>query len=334
MVSPLRGKREKAMAAQTPPIGNSQSPLYRAFGDRLFVYAILVLCLLIIGIVVLMGWQLAAGGSRVFAQFGLLGFLGGVTWDPVAEVFGAWPFILGTFVTSIAALALAILPALAVAIFAVEYAPRWLGNALQYSLELLASLPSVIYGLWGLLVLAPVVRSYQQSIVTWALENQLDWLPQILGAPIGIGMTTAVVVLSVMVIPYAASLAKDSIALVPVNQREAAYALGATKWEVIKNAVLPYARGGILAGIILGFTRALGETMAVVMVIGNSKNLPFTLFGSATTIPSAIVNEFGEAQGLQLSSLLALGLILFIISGLMNLLAAWIVKRMSVEGRL
>jgi len=322
------------MAFQTPPIGNSQSPLYRALGDRLFLYVILALSLLVISIVVLMGWQLAAGGSRAFAQFGLLGFIGGVTWDPVAEIFGAWPFILGTFITSILALTLAFFPALAVAIYAVEYAPRWLGDALQYALELLASLPSVIYGLWGLLVLAPLVRSYQQNIMAWALENQIDWLPPILGAPIGIGMTTAIVVLSVMVIPYAASLAKDSIALVPISQREAAYGLGATKWEVIKNAVLPYARGGILAGMILGFTRALGETMAVVMVIGNSSNLPFTIFGGATTIPSAIINEFGEAMDLQLSSLLALGLLLFIISGLMNLLAAWIVKRMSVEGRL
>ncbi|MDX2006929.1 MAG: phosphate ABC transporter permease subunit PstC [Meiothermus sp.] len=322
------------MAAQTPPVPAAPSPLYRAFGDRLFVYAVIALCAVIIGIVVLMGWQLAAGGSAAWARFGLLGFVGGTTWDPVANIFGAWPFIVGTFVTSVAALVLAFFPALAVAIFAVEYAPRWLGQALQYSLELLASLPSVIYGLWGLLVLAPAVRGVQQNVMVWALENQIDWLPPILGAPVGIGMTTAVIVLSVMVIPYAASLAKDSIALVPSAQREASYALGATKWEVIKNAVLPYARGGILAGIILGFTRALGETMAVVMVIGNSKNLPFTLFGSATTIPSAIVNEFGEAQGLQLSALLALGLILFVISGLMNLLAAWIVKRMSVEGRL
>jgi phosphate transport system permease protein len=310
------------------------SPLYRAFGDRLFVYGVLALCLLIIGIVALMGWQLASGGSRAFAQFGILNFLGGTTWDPVANVYGAWPFILGTGLTSLAALVLAFFPALAVAIYAVEYAPRWLGQTLQYALELLASLPSVIYGLWGLLILAPAVRSYQQNIVVWALENGYDALAQVLGAPIGIGMTTAVIVLAVMVIPYAASLAKDSIALVPAAQREAAYGLGATKWEVIKNAVLPYARGGILAGIILGFTRALGETMAVVMVIGNSKNLPFTVFGSATTIPSAIVNEFGEAQGLQLSSLLALGFILFIISGAMNLLAAWVVKRMSVEGRL
>jgi phosphate transport system permease protein len=322
------------MATQTPPISNTQNPLYRAFGDRLFVYAVIALCAVIIGIVVLMGWQLAVGGSAAFAKFGLLGFLGGTTWDPVANIFGALPFIIGTFITSILALFLAFFPALAVAIFAVEYAPRWLGQVLQYALELLASLPSVIYGLWGLLILAPAVRGFQQNIMVWALENQVDWLPPILGAPVGIGMTTAVIVLSVMVIPYAASLAKDSIALVPAAQREASYALGATKWEVIKNAVLPYARGGILAGIILGFTRALGETMAVVMVIGNSKNLPFTIFGGATTIPSSIVNEFGEAQGLQLSSLLALGVILFVISGVMNLLAAWVVKRMSVEGRL
>jgi phosphate transport system permease protein len=322
------------MASQPPPIGARQSPLYRAFGDRIFLAALLLFGLIVIGIVILMGWQLAAGGSQAFAQFGLLGFLGGVTWDPVADIYGAWPFIIGTLITSLAAIVLAFFPAIAVAIYAVEYAPRWLGSILQYALELLAALPSVIYGLWGLLVLAPILRSQQQSIVAWALENQQDWLLAILGPPIGFGMTTAVIVLAVMVIPYAASLAKDSIALVPGAQREAAYALGATKWEVIKNAVLPYAKGGILAGIILGFTRALGETMAVVMVIGNNNNLPFTLFGSATTIPASIINEFGEAMDLKLSALLALGFVLFIMSGLMNLLAAWIVKRMSVEGRL
>ncbi len=322
------------MTSQPRKINLSPSPLYRALGDRLFAGLVLALCLLIIGIVLLIGWQLAANGSKALQTFGVFQFLGGTTWDPVANVYGAWPFILGTLLTSLFALLLAFFPALAVAIFAIEYAPRWLGNLLQYALELLASLPSVIYGLWGLLILVPVVRNVQQTLVQFALDREWDGLVQVLGAPIGIGMTAAVIVLSVMVIPYAASLAKDAIGLVPSAQREAAYGLGATKWEVIRMAVLPYARGGILAGIILGLTRALGETMAVVLVIGNNKNLPFTFFGSATTIPSAIVNEFGEAQGLQLSSLLALGFILFVISGTLNLFAAWIVKRMSVEGRL
>lgn len=322
------------MTTQPSKIKLNPSPLYRAFGDRLFAAAVLILCLVIIGIVLIIGWQLASKGSTALQAFGVWGFLSGTTWDPVANVYGAWPFILGTLVTSVFALLLAFFPALAVAIFAVEYAPRWLGNLLQYALELLASLPSVIYGLWGLLILVPVVRNIQQSLVGFAFDREWDGLVQVLGSPIGIGMTTAVIVLAVMVIPYAASLAKDAISLVPSAQREAAYGLGATKWEVIRMAVVPYARGGILAGIILGLTRALGETMAVVMVIGNNKNLPFTFFGSATTIPSAIVNEFGEAQGLQLASLLALGFILFVISGTLNLFAAWIVKRMSVEGRL
>ncbi|RIH81233.1 Phosphate transport system permease protein PstC [Calidithermus terrae] len=318
---------------QTRSIHVSQSPLYRALGDRLFVGAILVLCLLVIGIVLVMGWQLGSAGSEALAAFGFWGFLSGSTWDPVQNIYGAWPFILGTLLTSLGALALAFFPALAVAIFAVEYAPRWLGSALSYALELLASLPSVIYGLWGLFVLVPAVRAVQESVYFWAADYAPFLLP-LLGNPIGIGMTSAVLVLAVMIIPFAATLAKDSIALVPAAQREAAYGLGATKWEVIRLAILPYARGGILAGVILALTRALGETMAVVMVIGNSNKLPFTLFGPATTIPSAVINEFGEAQGLQLSSLLALGFILFLISGALNLLAAWIVKRMSVEGRL
>ncbi|MBF6593310.1 MAG: phosphate ABC transporter permease subunit PstC [Thermaceae bacterium] len=311
----------------------STSPLYRAFGDRLFAGLVLLLCLLIIGIVLLIGWQLGWNGARAFEVFGIVGFLSSTAWNPVTDVYGAWPFILGTLITSLLALALAFFPALAVAIFATEYAPRWLGNVLSYALELLASLPSVIYGLWGLSVLVPALRGVQQSLFLWASDHA-QWLLPVLGNPIGIGLSAAVMVLAVMVIPYTASLAKDSIALVPAVQREAAYGLGATKWEVIRMAVVPYARGGILAGVILGLTRALGETMAVVLVIGNNKNLPFTLFGPATTIPSAIVNEFGEAQGLQLSSLLALGFILFLISGVLNLLAAWIVKRMSVDGRL
>lgn len=320
------------VSTQTQPRPGA-SPLYRALGDRLFAGLVLALCLLIIGIVVLIGWQLGTKGAQAFAAFGIGGFLAGTTWDPVANVYGAWPFILGTLISSVVALASAFFPALAVAIFATEYAPRWLGNVLSYALELLASLPSVIYGLWGLTVLVPVLRAGQQSLFLWASDHA-PGLVKYLGNPIGIGMMAAVIVLAVMVIPYAASLAKDSIALVPSAQREAAYGLGATKWEVIRMAVIPYARGGILAGVILGLTRALGETMAVVLVIGNNKNLPFTLFGPATTIPSAIVNEFGEAQGLQLSSLLALGFILFIISGILNLFAAWVVKRMGVDGRL
>ncbi|MER3443148.1 MAG: phosphate ABC transporter permease subunit PstC [Meiothermus sp.] len=318
---------------QTRSIYLNQSPLYRALGDRLFVGAILVLCLLVIGIVLVMGWQLGSAGSKALAAFGFWGFLAGSTWDPVQNIYGAWPFILGTLLTSLGALALAFFPALAVAIFAVEYAPRWLGSVLSYALELLASLPSVIYGLWGLFVLVPAVRVLQENVYFWAADYAPFLLP-LLGNPIGIGMTSAVLVLAVMIIPFAATLAKDSIALVPAAQREAAYGLGATKWEVIRLAILPYARGGILAGVILALTRALGETMAVVMVIGNSNKLPFTLFGPATTIPSAVINEFGEAQGLQLSSLLALGFVLFLISGVLNLLAAWVVRRMSVEGRL
>jgi phosphate transport system permease protein len=200
---------------------------------------------------------------------------------------------------------------------------------------LLAALPSVVYVLWGIFVLVPLVRDrVEQPLFLWAAEHA-PALVGVLGPPTGIGMLSAVLVLALMIVPYASSLARDAIRLVPRAQREAMYALGATRWEVVRRVVLPYARGGIFAGVILALARAIGETMAVTMLIGNSGQLPYSVFGPAATMASVIANEFAEAEGgLQLSSLLAVGFLLLVLSLAVNLVADFILRRMSVgEGR-
>ncbi|MDD5719824.1 MAG: phosphate ABC transporter permease subunit PstC, partial [Candidatus Krumholzibacteria bacterium] len=224
-------------------------------------------------------------------------------------------------------------PAIAVAIFSAEYAPRWLAHIIDGLVDLIAAVPSVVVGIWGIFVFAPWMReTFYMPAYLWAADRHPDLLP-LLGSPIGYGMTTAVIVLALMIIPFTAALSRDAIRLVPKEQREAALALGATRWEVIRMAVLPYARSGIIAGAILSFGRAIGETMAVAMLIGNKNTLPFNLFGAAATMPSVIVNEFREAvENLHLSSLMAIGFYLFLISLLVNLFAAYLQRKMAVSG--
>lgn len=299
------------------------------FGDTAFLTLLTVLGLVVVGLGVLMAWTLGKDAADPLSRFGFIGFLTGPKWDPVSGVFGAWPVILGTLVTSSAALLLSFLPAIGLAILSAEYAPRWLATGIDYVVDLLAAIPSVVLGIWGILVLAPALREYfYRPVYQWALENapgQAAWL----GNPTGYGLITATLVLALMVVPYTTALARDAIRLVPSEQREAAWGLGATRWEVLRVAVLPYARGGIAAGAVLSFGRALGETIAVAMLIGNSVRLPVTLFGPASTMPSIIVNEFREAvDNLHLNSLLAVGFFLFIISLIVNLAAAWVQRRL------
>lgn len=299
------------------------------WGDRAFLTILTIFGLSVVAIAVLMAWTLGRDAADPLERFGFFGFLTGTRWDPVSGTFGAWPFLLGTLITSVAALALSFLPALGLAILSAEYAPKWLATAIDYIVDLLAAIPSVVLGIWGILVLAPALRdSVYRPIVAWATENapsQLAWL----GNPTGYGLVTATLVLALMIVPYTTALARDAIRLVPAEQREAAWGLGATRWEVLRMAVLPYARGGIAAGAVLSFGRALGETMAVAMLIGNSARLPLTLFGPASTMPSVIVNEFREAVNtLHLNSLLAIGFYLFLISLVVNLGAAWIQRRL------
>lgn len=308
--------------------------LYRRFGDRLFQAVIIGIAVVVVAIAIALAVVLAADGAAAFAEFGIIGFLTGTVWNPVAEVFGAWPFLLGTIVTSVIALGIAVLPALGVAIFTAEYAPRWLSTWIDYFVDLLAAIPSVVIGIWGIFVLVPYMQAnVYQPLAGWAVSHAPALSP-VLGNPSGYSIATATLVLALMVVPYTVAIARDALRLVPQEQREAAWGLGATKWEVIRVAVLPYARGGIIGGAVLSFGRAIGETMAVAMLIGNANSLPFTLFGPAATMPSVIVNEFREAMsGLHLSSLMGIGMVLFVISLLVNLGASWLQRKLAVNGQ-
>ncbi|MEX2573950.1 MAG: phosphate ABC transporter permease subunit PstC [Balneolaceae bacterium] len=308
--------------------------IYRRLGDRIFSVTTVVIGSIIIVLAVAMAWVLYSEASLALGEFGFLDFLTGKTWDPAVQLqFGAWPFLFGTLVTSGAALLIAFFPAVAVAIFTAEYAPRWLASIIDNLVNLIAAIPSVVVGIWGIFVLAPWIRdTVYMPIFLWAGENYPGLLP-VLGNPIGYGLATATIVLALMIVPYTTALSRDAIHLVPREQREACRALGATRWEVIRMAVLPYARGGIMAGAILSLGRAIGETMAVAMLIGNKNTLPFSILGAGATMPSVIINEFREAvESLHLSSLMAIGFILFLISLIVNLVAAWISRRLSING--
>jgi phosphate transport system permease protein len=316
-------------------IRRTPAAAYRWLGDRIFAVIVTLLGSAIILLAGAMAWVLWSDASVPIRQFGFFGFLFGTTWDPVIQVrFGAWPFVLGTLITSIGALALSFFPALGVAIFTAEYAPRWLATIINYTVDLLAAIPSVVVGIWGIFVFAPWMRDTFYMPVFLGLAEYAPGTLAFLGNPTGYGLLTATIILALMIVPYTSALARDAILLVPKEQREAAWALGATRWEVMRMAVLPYARGGISAGAVLSFGRAIGETMAVAMLIGNSNTLPFTLFGPAATMPSVIVNEFREAVvNLHLLSLMAIGFYLFLISLVVNLIAAYIQRKLVVGSR-
>lgn len=245
-------------------------------------------------------------------------FLYGTTWDPVTCELGALPFVVGTLLTSFLALAISIPFSLAISIYLGEYFREGpVSSFLKSAVDLLAGIPSVIYGFWGLFVLVPVVRSLQMKLGV---------------PPYGVGIFTASVVLAVMIIPYSASLGREVIQLVPADQKEAALSLGATRFEVIRRVILPYARSGILAGVLLALGRALGETMAVTMVIGNSNFMPRGVFSPANTMASVIANEFAEAtESVYLSALVEIGLLLFIVSVVISIVGRHVIKRTSVE---
>ena len=245
-------------------------------------------------------------------------FLGGKTWDPVSNVFGAYPFLIGTLITSFLALVISVPFSFAIAIFLGEYYPKgWLSEVLKNVIELIAAIPSVIYGFWGVFVLVPIVRD---------LETRLGILPY------GIGIFTASLILAVMIVPYAASLGREVVRMVPSALKEGAYSLGATRFEVIKNVVIPYAKSGLFAGILLSLGRALGETMAVTMVIGNSPIIPTSIFSPGHTMASVIANEFTEAaDSIYLSSLIEMGLLLFVVTVIINVIGKRIIKRFTNE---
>jgi phosphate transport system permease protein len=257
-------------------------------------------------------------------------FLWTSRWDPVHSIFGALPFVFGTVVSSALALLIAVPISLAVAVYLVEIAPAQTSIALSFTVELLAAIPSVILGLWGIFILAPWVR----SAVEPALAATLGWLPLFSGPQYGVGLLAAGIILAIMIIPIISAVSRDVLRAVPSEQREAMYALGATRWEVIRRAVVPYGRVGIVGGIILGLGRALGETMAVTMVIGNRPQIPASLFQPAYTIAAVLANEFTEATSdLYLSALIEIALVLFAVSLIVNALARWLVTRVTSRTR-
>ena len=278
-------------------------------------------------LVVTIGWELARQSQLSIAKFGLSFWINDI-WDPVSGEFGARPFIWGTLYSSVLALTLATPVALGIAIFLSELCPAWLRQPLTFLTELLAAIPSIVYGLWGIFVLVPAVRTLEAS-----MPAALRQLPFFSGPPVGVGMLSAVLILAVMVIPFTSSVAREVLKAVPQAQREGAYALGATRWEAIRMALF-YARTGIVGAVMLGFGRALGETMAVTMVIGNNPQISWSLYAPQYTMAAVLANEFAEATGeLYLHALTEIGLVLFTITLIVNAISRTFIWSMGRQKR-
>jgi len=296
-------------------------------GDRIFLGLLLVA---VAGIIFLTGALVGVllYGSRTAIQSVGFSIIWERTWDPVNHTWGILPFIIGTLITSALALLIAVPLGLGAAIFLTQHSPAWLRVPVGQIIELLAAIPSIIFGFWGLIVLVPIMRTYVDPV----LRNYLGWTGLFGGVIVGQDYLTASLVLAVMAIPTITAISRDSIAAVPRAQKEAALSIGATDWEVTRRAVLPYARSGIIAGAVLGLGRALGETMAVLLIIGNSPYLPTSFFSQGETIAAAIANYFTETdQGpLEIPVLLLAGLILLVITLAINVGARLVLARSQV----
>lgn len=303
----------------------------RNVGDATYRVALGTFALTVPLLLVALVGELVVSAWPSITRFGA-SFLVSTTWDPVAEVYGAGPMIFGTVVSALLALIVAVPLAVGVAIFLTEFAPRWLRRPVGTLVELLAAIPSVVYGLWGIFVLIPFLRAY----VVPPLQAVFGWTPLFSGPFFGNSMLAAGIILAIMILPYISAVAREVLVAVPVAQREAALALGATRWEAVWTAVLPYGRAGIVGAVVLGLGRALGETMAVTMVIGNRHDIGLSLLQPAYTMAAIIANEFAEATtNLYLSALFEIGLVLFCITVAVNALArvlVWRVARGSAVG--
>jgi phosphate transport system permease protein len=296
--------------------------------DNGFRWLMLLAALVILGIVGLIFAELMQRSAMAWHAFGFHFFVGS-EWDPVAGGFGALPFIYGTVVSSLVALVIAVPLAVAVAVFVTEMCPRPLRKPISYATELLAAIPSVIYGLWAVFILVPLLRVYVEP---W-LMKYFSWTGLFAGPAYGIGMLAAGVVLAIMIVPIISSITREVLAVVPQPQREAALALGATRWEMVRIAVLRNARAGIMGAVILGLGRALGETMAVTMVVGNNPRISASLFSPGYSIAAVLANEFSEATGnLYLSALIELGLVLFLLTFVLNGLARLLIVLTTSRG--
>jgi phosphate transport system permease protein len=287
--------------------------------------AAIAVLLLLSGVII----SLIDGSIPALRQFGF-GFLISQKWNPVTEIFGALPAIYGTLITSFIAMLIAVPVGLMIAFFLTELCPQWLRRPIGIAIELLAGIPSIIYGIWGLFVFAPFLQETLQPFLINTLGNVPGIGPLFGGPPYGIGMLTAGLILAIMVLPFVTSISRDVFEAVPPVLKEAAYGLGCTTWEVVRNVVLPYTRVGVIGGVMLGLGRALGETMAVTFVIGNAHRISASLLAPGTTISATIANEFTEAVGdLYTSSLIALGLILFVITFIVLALARYMLLRIE-----
>jgi phosphate transport system permease protein len=299
--------------ALLPPLRAARSRVVARWADPIFKATTLIFALAIAGLVVLIIIEMARNSTLTFSKFGL-SFIKRSAWDPVRDDYGALPFIYGTAVSSIIGLIIATPVSIGVAVFLTEHAPRSIRTPISFLVQLLAAIPSVVYGLWGIFALAPMLRNY---VYPW-IQSAFGFLPIFQGNPNGLGLMTAGIILSIMIVPIITSVTTDVMRATPSAQREAALALGATKWEATR-VVLQNAKSGITGAIILGLGRAVGETMAVTMVIGNRPEISASLFEPSFTIASAIANEFTEATSeVYRHALVELGLILFVITFIIN----------------
>lgn len=298
-----------------------------AVGDKIYELLTAACALIVPALVIAIAIALFAAAWPAFSKLGA-SLVTSSNWDVGRGAFGAAPAIFGTLLSSAVALIIATPLAIGVAIFLSEFSPVWLRQPVGFLIDLLAAIPSVVYGLWGIFVLVPMLREHVMPFLRDTLH--LGSTPFFSGPAYGPSMLAAGVVLAIMALPYISAVAREVLLAVPRSQREAALALGATRWEMIRDAVIPYARSGIIGGIMLGLGRALGETMAVTMVIGNRPEISASLFAPGYTMASLIANEFSEATNdLHLSALMAVGAVLFIITLIVNALARWLVWRVS-----
>jgi phosphate transport system permease protein len=311
------------------PVSRSQSRwqvlLGADRGDRIYRQILTLFALALPALILVLLGVLFISALPALQRYGPA-FLWTSTWDPVKDVYGAAPMVFGTLASSLIALVLAVPLALSVAIFLTEFSPRWLRQPVAFLVELLAAIPSVVYGVWGIFVLIPFLRAY----VVPPLKSVLGWTPFFRGVFYGNSLLAGGIILAIMIVPYIAAVSREVLLAVPGSQREAALAMGATRWEAVRSAVLPYGRAGLIGAIILGLGRALGETMAVTMLIGNRHDIGVSVFAPAYTMAAAIANEFSEATtSLYLSALFEVGLILFVVTVVVNAIARWLIWRVA-----
>ena len=309
-----------------------------ALGDLAFRWTALSFAFLVLLLLAGIIFMLVQGAMPAFQAFGL-GFLTNETWDPVKENYGAWAPIMGTLIAALIAMVIGLPLSFGIAIFITEMAPQWLKRPVGMAIELLAAVPSIIYGMWGLFFFAPFFAQHIQPVLVATLGNvpligALFQMPLVGGAS-GVSVLTAGIILALMIVPFMASVMRDVFDIVPGVLKESAYGIGATTWEVVWNVVLPYTKAGVVGGVMLGLGRALGETMAVTFVIGNATVLATSLLEPGNTIAAKLANEFNEADGLQMDSLVAMGLILFVITFIVLILSKLMLMRLAAvqEGR-